>query len=144
MFSVSGLGYGVMSGAFSLANVISTAAGPGTIGLPAFFQLSTYFGDYTFFLMSCNEIVFLVRIYFMYGMNFSFQRQCDDSDECCDQCHFLVRLWTQAVYLSGGCSFDASDHYRTGKLVPTLPICSTYIILMYLYRYFEPTFKLGT
>ena len=32
-FSVSGLGFGIISGAFSLVNVLADMAGPGTIGI---------------------------------------------------------------------------------------------------------------
>lgn len=51
-FPVCGLGYGVIAGAFSLANTLSHAAGAGTLGLPALLKMSDHFGDYTFFLMS--------------------------------------------------------------------------------------------
>lgn len=42
---VSGLGFGVISGAFSLVNVLSDMTGPGTVGI---------FGDsQMFYLVSC-------------------------------------------------------------------------------------------
>lgn len=43
---VAGLGFGIISGAFSLVNVLADAAGPGTVGIkgdsPQFFIVSAF------------------------------------------------------------------------------------------------------
>lgn len=41
-FTVSGLGFGIISGAFSLVNVLGDMAGPGTLGI---------YGDSQFFFL---------------------------------------------------------------------------------------------
>ena len=45
-FKVSGLGFGIISGAFSLVNVLGDMTGPGTVGINGESQ--------AFFLVSCN------------------------------------------------------------------------------------------
>ena len=48
MKKVSGLGFGVISGAFSLVNLLGDMTGPGTLGL--------YGDSQAFYLVSCKEI----------------------------------------------------------------------------------------
>ena len=49
LFSVSGLGFGIISGAFSLVNVLSDMTGPGTVGI--------YGDSQAFFLVSCIQLL---------------------------------------------------------------------------------------
>uniref|UniRef100_A0A915JN23 Gamma-secretase subunit Aph-1 n=1 Tax=Romanomermis culicivorax TaxID=13658 RepID=A0A915JN23_ROMCU len=49
---VVGLGFGVISGAFSLINVLADGSGPGTLGLPTALGLSQHYATYTFFVTS--------------------------------------------------------------------------------------------
>ena len=47
--AVSGLGFGILSGAFSIVNVLADMAGPGTIGI---------FGDSQYFFLASGELLF--------------------------------------------------------------------------------------
>jgi hypothetical protein len=53
---VSGFGFGVISGAFSLVNVLGDMTGPGTVGLNGDSQM--------FFLVSCKTVD-VVRVLFL-------------------------------------------------------------------------------
>jgi len=62
LFSVSGLGFGIISGAFSLVNVLSDMTGPGTVGI--------YGDSQAFFLVSCIQLLEYFRVIMKYVGNF--------------------------------------------------------------------------
>ena len=49
-FSVSGLGFGILGGAFSLINVLADMVGPGTIGIH---------GDSKYFFLASGKLHFM-------------------------------------------------------------------------------------
>ena len=51
---VSGLGFGFMSGAFSLVNVLSNMTGPGSVGI--------FDDSQGFYLVSCNSFDYFLNI----------------------------------------------------------------------------------
>lgn len=52
--SVSGLGFGIISGAFSIVNVLGDMTGPGTVGI--------YGDSQAFFLVTCKRFLLTLRI----------------------------------------------------------------------------------
>lgn len=59
---VSGLGFGVMSGAFSLINILADSVGPGTVGLIS--------GDNKFFFYSSLTTLAFVLLHTFWGIIF--------------------------------------------------------------------------
>ena len=51
VFSVSGLGFGIISGAFSLVNVLADMSGPGTIGIH---------GDSQYFFLASGKVILMM------------------------------------------------------------------------------------
>ena len=50
--AVSGLGFGILSGAFSIVNVLADMAGPGTVGI---------FGDSHYFFLATGQLLHSAR-----------------------------------------------------------------------------------
>jgi anterior pharynx defective protein 1 len=59
---VAGLGFGIISGAFALVNVLADAAGPGTVGIAG--------GDSNFFLISAYTTLAFVLMHTFWGVIF--------------------------------------------------------------------------
>lgn len=59
---VCGLGFGVMSGAFALVNVLADAVGPGTMGL--------YHGTEYFFIISASTTLAFILLHTFWGVIF--------------------------------------------------------------------------
>ncbi|KAF2360934.1 Gamma-secretase subunit Aph-1 [Trinorchestia longiramus] len=64
---VSGLGFGLISGAFALVNVLADMAGPGTVGLrgdsPSFFVATTFTSLAFIFLHVCWGVIFFAGVH---------------------------------------------------------------------------------
>ena len=60
--TVAGLGFGIISGAFALVNVLADAVGPGTVGIAG--------GDSNFFLISAYTTLAFVLMHTFWGVIF--------------------------------------------------------------------------
>jgi len=67
---VSGLGFGIISGAFALLNVLADAVGPGTVGLKS--------GSDIFFLTSAALTLCIILLHTFWGVIFF--NACDEAD----------------------------------------------------------------
>lgn len=56
-FLVAGLGFGLMSGAFSFVNVLADAFGPGTVGI---------YGASDIFFVTSGKVLFLIFLFLFY------------------------------------------------------------------------------
>lgn len=83
---VSGLGFGIMSGAFSLVNVLADAAGPGTVGIK---------GDSPdFFIVSAFTTLAFILLHTFWGVIFfqSLDKRNYVLTSCVVLCHLFVSL----------------------------------------------------
>ena len=84
--SVSGMGFGIMSGSFSLVNVLADAAGPGTVGLRGDSNL--------FFLTSAVTTLCFVLLHTAWGVLFF---------HALDKKQYLALMWVVASHLFVSC-----------------------------------------
>jgi len=105
---VSGLGFGIMSGSFSLVNVLADAAGPGTVGLRGDSNL--------FFLTSAVTTLCFILLHTAWGVLFF---------HALDKKQYLALVWVIASHLFISCLtlLNASQLY----LATILP---AYVILI--------------
>lgn len=82
IFIVSGLGFGIISGTFSLVNVLADAAGPGTVGLHGDSNL--------FFLTSSLTTLCFVLLHTAWGVLFF---------HALDSRKFLPLVWVVTSHL---------------------------------------------
>lgn len=62
-FTVSGLGFGIISGAFSLTNILADAAGPGTTGINGDSQFFFLFAALTTLVFTLLHICWTVILF---------------------------------------------------------------------------------
>ena len=84
---VSGLGFGVMSGAFSLTNILADSVGPGTVGLN---------GDsHYFFLVSSFTTLAFILLHTFWGVIFF--KACDNHNYILMGYVFVSHLIVSAI-----------------------------------------------
>ena len=83
---VSGLGFGVISGLFSLVNVLADAAGPGTVGLQGDSNL--------FFLTSAITTLCFVLLHTTWGVLFF---------HALDKKNYWALVWVVASHMAASC-----------------------------------------
>lgn len=83
---VSGLGFGIISGSFSLVNVLADATGPGTMGLKGESNL--------FFLTSALTTLCFILLHTAWGVLFF---------NALDQKKYLALAWVVASHLIVSC-----------------------------------------
>uniref|UniRef100_UPI00358E80B2 gamma-secretase subunit Aph-1b-like isoform X1 n=1 Tax=Myxine glutinosa TaxID=7769 RepID=UPI00358E80B2 len=104
MAYVAGLGFGIMSGAFSVVNILAESIGPGTIGIH---------GDSPyFFLTSAFMTLAVILLHLCWGVIYF--------DSCDKGCWFFVLLIVIS-HLIVSCLTFANPHYE-GSLIPTYGI----------------------
>nr|QEV81512.1 Aph1 [Locusta migratoria] len=105
---VSGMGFGLMSGAFSLVNVLADAVGPATMGLKG--------GSDLFFITSAAFTLCMILLHTFWGVIFF---------SAADNRNYLQILWVVGSHMAVSClTLMNSQMWYAATLVPS------YIILL--------------
>lgn len=105
---VCGLGFGFMSGAFALVNVLADAVGPGTMGLRQ--------GTEYFFMISAATTLCFILLHTFWGVIFfsALDRKC----------------WTQIIWVVGSHLFVSCMTLLNRYQAYAASILSAYIVLL--------------
>ncbi|XP_051979237.1 gamma-secretase subunit Aph-1b [Xyrauchen texanus] len=111
---VSGLGFGFMSGAFSVVNILSDSLGPGTVGIHGDSQ--------HYFLSSAFMTLAIILLHMFWGVVFF---------EACEKQRWWAVGAVVISHLLVSCLTFVNPHYQ-GSLIPTYIILSVMAAWAYL------------
>lgn len=111
---VSGLGFGFMSGAFSVVNILSDSLGPGTIGIHGDSQY--------YFISSAFMTLAIILLHMFWGVVFF---------ESCERQRWWALGAVVISHLVVSCLTFVNPHYQ-GSLIPTYIILSVMAAWAYL------------
>ncbi|XP_067013715.1 gamma-secretase subunit Aph-1 [Anabrus simplex] len=130
---VSGLGFGIMSGAFALVNVLAAAVGPGTMGLKGD-------SDLFFFTSAATTLVFILLNTFWGVIAFS----------ALDNTNYLQLIWVVGSHMIVSCLTLLNNNVMYAEtLVPAYIILAITALLAYYvaggtFRSFKASLSCGT
>lgn len=112
---VSGLGFGFMSGAFSVANILSDSLGPGTVGIHGDSQ--------HYFISSAFMTLAIILLHMFWGVVFF---------EACERQRWWALGAVVITHLLVSCLTFVNPHYQ-GSLIPTYILLSIMATWAYLW-----------